>query len=774
MIETGKLNPGIFWYWNADPTPGGIRRQLESIKAAGFASVYLHPMPDSFRRENFFQGMKMRYLGRKYFALARVMLTECKRLGLAMMLYDEGGWPSGSVLNRLTAEHPECRAVYLIKDSNGFRKEIENFPDLLKADTTRVFLRMTHELYRKELGSAFGTTIAGIFTDEPFWGCAVGESKVRFTDEMPELCEKLWHCSFEKEILPYLFAGNGDSPRGQEARRKYLEICSRLFAENYCAVLAAWCQKNGLQCEGHFNGEDDSLHHMKNGNMLEHMAPLHVPGVDAILRQIYPGEAGGSFARLAFSSAVRNNRWEALCECFNVYGYFLTAPVMAWVANSLMLNGINRLIPMPYLYDDRGMRKICCSSDVSPRSPAWNAMPALTAFWQWAGNFNPGALEPKVWLLAAPEYPAPDNAPGEIPERNRAAAVAMQKTIDALDNVGVFWRFTDARELESGKRPELLIAPFRFDSGELSELLDKLRADGTRISSGKEPDLLRRFAQVDILRGNCCRLLPCLRPEGEALMVFNPGIRSVIFQFRSEVEWRELPPPDPVISELYPVADEAGIVSLPMPPQSLRILLKGKRPARAERLGKSERLALNWQIAYVERIHYSLQGRTKYIHENVRRSLPASGLYTDLDKNFSGRLVLSSTLRSDCDCKGILEFGEMFHAAALHVNGVRAGLRAFAPWAFKVSLKRGTNRLKLIVSGSGGNEWRRCFREELKPAGGFNTYSEKIMQFTIDDAACGISGDTSFRKYVAAEPVLSQRVGEKTNNGQSTTLEEEK
>ncbi|MEI3001481.1 MAG: hypothetical protein V8T86_11370 [Victivallis sp.] len=60
--------PGIFWYWNADPPTNGIRRQLTQIGAAVFRSVYLHPMPDNFRKSDFKSGMKMRYLGRKFFA----------------------------------------------------------------------------------------------------------------------------------------------------------------------------------------------------------------------------------------------------------------------------------------------------------------------------------------------------------------------------------------------------------------------------------------------------------------------------------------------------------------------------------------------------------------------------------------------------------------------------------------------------------------------------------------------------------------------------------
>ena len=91
-----NIGTGIFWYWNATPSPSGIRRQLGAIADAGFECVYLHPLPDNFHKHNFFSGMKCAYLGEKYFDLVRVSLEECKKRGLFLMLYDEGGWPSGS------------------------------------------------------------------------------------------------------------------------------------------------------------------------------------------------------------------------------------------------------------------------------------------------------------------------------------------------------------------------------------------------------------------------------------------------------------------------------------------------------------------------------------------------------------------------------------------------------------------------------------------------------------------------------------------------------
>lgn len=740
-----NITPGIFWYWNADPTPGGIRRQLEKIKEAGFVSVYLHPMPDSFRNDSFLSGMKCRYLGRKYFALARVMLEECKRLKIFMMLYDEGGWPSGGVLGQLVKKHPECKAKYLVRNENGkgYKEITEDIPDLLDSRTTECFIDMTYELYRREFGEEFGKTIRGIFTDEPFWRCEPGQDKVRIANGMSELMEKNYHCSFETDILPYVFNGAGDHSEVTEARRKYLNICSRLFTENYSMILADWCKRNHLDFEGHLNYEGDYFRTGHMGDLIRQLSPFHVPGIDTIWRQIYPEGGKGNFARLASSVAIRNRRREALCECFNVYGYFLTTPVMSWVANNLFVKGINRILPMPYLYSDRGKRKICCGTDISPRNPIWNAMPALNAFWKWAGDFHTGALEPDVWLFAQIEYPGPDNI-WEPSVKHDRAALKIENLIDKLDDAGIFWRLANEQDMEAGRYPKLLIVPSPIKDPEILGMIKKMELAGVQISNGKKFPM-NQYAQIDIQDGNGCRILPCNRPEGDALMIFNPSKRETVFRFKSQENWGELLPPDSVSSEIAPVSTEQGITSVPLPPWALRILLKGKAPARVLEL-KKQYLDLNWTVAHVERLCYSLNGETSYKIDKCDRRLPTSGLYTDLEKDFSGRIILKSEFQLDSPGEGYLVFDEIFYAAELSVNGKNAGCRAFSPWVFKACFVKGKNHLILKISSSGGNEWRRCFREELEPKGWYNNYASGIEKYTIDDAKCGFSGKVVLEK----------------------------
>ena len=93
---------------------------------------------------------------------------------------------------------------------------------------------------------------------------------------------------------------------------------------------------------------------------------------------------------------------------------------MHWVANALLIRGITRILPMPYLYGDQGMRKICCSTDFSPRIPLWEPIKELVSFWNTAGQFDTSALEPDVWVLARAEFPVPNDLYPSPPKQIKA------------------------------------------------------------------------------------------------------------------------------------------------------------------------------------------------------------------------------------------------------------------------------------------------------------------------------------------------------------------
>ncbi|MDD3154622.1 MAG: hypothetical protein PHS41_07120 [Victivallaceae bacterium] len=724
-----KNSPGIFWYWNANPTPAGIVRELASIKKAKFRCVYLHPMSDSFQKHFFFRGMDVSYLGRKYFELVKIAVAECKRQNLTMMLYDESGWPSGGVLNRLLALHPEARRRYV--DRAG-KIGVQMVPDLIGGIGTDYFIEMVYERYARELGDEFGRTIRGIFTDEPFW-------KVTFSNELmsipreciplPEGIERELKERFGVELaecLPKVFDGKHFSLENHsEAGEMYLECCTEMFARNYSEKLASWCEKHNLQFEGHFDEDDGFFTGRGTLSPLRVLAPMHVPGVDAIWRMIYPGGGrDGHYARFAQAAAIRGRRKEALCECFNVYGYYLTTEVMSWIGNMLLTKGINKLLMMPYLYSDRGMRKICCGTDISPRIPLWNVLPALNDFWNWAGRFDTGAIQPPVWVLIKRRMEDPQ------------FEARIERMFHLLDEGLVEWRLADARDFDlPGARPEAVVVP-----GELTDLeLKRLNLSKLRVVNGFQDNFLEELPHFPAERGRGFRILRCRRKEGESLMVFNTAGEERCFRIERKAGFAfELLPPDPMASEIAPIVANGDFLEIALPPFGIRILSRKFQNRRIDPPASSRRIELDWEMKSFRRLRLSKTGPTHYQLLSAA-GIEAAGGSTKVFSTFSGIAGMHSIFDSDECTTAWIVFERIQSGAEFFCNGISCGVRAFAPWGFKVNLKRGKNQFRMNIFTSAGNEYLRCAREELEPAGWFNDFAAIRKKFVRDDLTGGVS-----------------------------------
>ena len=735
--KSSNISTGIFWYWNATPTLSGIRRQLAEISAAGFSCVYIHPMPEEFHKHVFFTGMTCRYLGKKYFSLLKYTLEECKKLGLYLMLYDEGGWPSGSVLDTLVQKYPECRAKTFVRQENGeITEQFENFPDQFRAEPVRRFIEMTHELYKKEFGDEFGKTIRGIFTDEPFLRLSIAYPKTVVNDEIIAGLKKEYGMDFLKDVMPYIGEGRAGTPEGEFARRAYCDIGSKLFAKHYSAQLARWCRENHLDLEGHFSGEDWYVPFGYTGNLLRVLTPFHVPGIDTIWRQIYPGNPYSYFPRFAASAAQRERRSTALCESFNVYTYSLTPKAVNYVANTLLVQGINRILPMPYLYTDAGKHKICCSTDISHRTPIYDAFKEFNRRWNFAGNFNTGALQPRVWVMHGVVYPGAENDP-ERKQKQESCDQQMRAVADTLDVNCVFWRFADEDDLKIKESPELLIIPFpQALLPAQKKAVEVWKERGVKVVNSVEKADLKKYAELEVTPGNTCRILPCLHSEGKAVLVFNPDDRCCDFSFTSKENYA-LAGKD-ICDTVYPLKREGSRYTLPMAPHALRILFSDKTPMPEIDLIR-QCLDLKWHVTRTDRMRMTLEKESKFVKEKISAQLPDSGNYCELDKDFSGRIYLESELEHDRNETVYIEFENIDHFAELQVNNADCGMAVSAPFIFKAVLKKGKNKLRLKVSGSAGNEFRRCFTEELEPAGYFNVYAARFKQYSVDDNKCGLS-----------------------------------
>lgn len=103
---------------------------------------------------------------------------------------------------------------------------------------------------------------------------------------------------------------------------------------------------------------------------------FHVPGQDVVWRHILPCEAGAlegaqsTQAKCSSSAMIHLERRRNSNECYGAYGHELTFEQTRWIADWLLVRGVNMLIPHAFYYSMRGPRRDERPPDVGPNS-AW-------------------------------------------------------------------------------------------------------------------------------------------------------------------------------------------------------------------------------------------------------------------------------------------------------------------------------------------------------------------------------------------------------------------
>ncbi len=412
--------PAYFWQWNDSVTKELISRQLTDMKLHDARTVCLHPMPRAFRPNTMFTLMEPDYLTPEYFDLYRYAVEQCRKLKMRNYLYDEGGWPSGACLGRVVEQNPklnykqlarqvlapkkgtafsvppDCLCAFLyqgnarvkqlvpgtVESINGDNARVMLFtvnegkswwpypyPDLLNPASTREFIRLTHEEYRRKVGDYFGKTIHITFTDEaqvanPGW-----------TDDIVTNFRDKYGYDLRNE-LPSIFEGDSDHDR--KVRIDYFDWWSQRNADAYYGQIQDWCHQNNLLSSGHLNGEDATEFARKYGygHPLRALRRMDVPGVDVIWRQLWPySSTNHHFPKFASTVSHQAGVPWALSESFAVYGSGLTPGQMKWISDYQFVRGINLMVLSSYQQSTRdyflgGIRPV-----FGPRNPLWRYQP---------------------------------------------------------------------------------------------------------------------------------------------------------------------------------------------------------------------------------------------------------------------------------------------------------------------------------------------------------------------------------------------------------------
>ena len=114
-----EFTPIPFWFFNDAFDEKKVRAQLEDYVEKGVNGLVLHPrigVPED-----------MPYLSEAYFQAVRYIVGTAAELGMKIVLYDEGMYPSGSAHGMVVAENPAyaSRGILLMEAEEAARKLAE-------------------------------------------------------------------------------------------------------------------------------------------------------------------------------------------------------------------------------------------------------------------------------------------------------------------------------------------------------------------------------------------------------------------------------------------------------------------------------------------------------------------------------------------------------------------------------------------------------------------------------------------------------------------------
>lgn len=380
-----NYKPAVFWSFNDVLEDEELDKQLENLLKAGCTGGFMHSRV----------GLVTEYMSAEWMRVIRHCCEQAEAKSTFLWLYDEDRFPSGYAGGAVLEANDTLRAKalcliefdelekfdvikiyksvsrqdkdYVIalcsaKDGNP-NFEGKCYVDLLNPETTREFIRQTHEKYRESIGKYFGKQIKGIFSDE---FCYTQKASfpcfsVPFTINLEQEFEKQYNYSLT-DCLELLFF---DEKGYHEVRRDFYEFLTKRFIDSFTKPYNEWCEKHNLIFTGHLLHEDFLTTQPEwTGAVMPHYVHMGMPGIDKL-----GSDLNYLLTVKQLTSVAEQFGKRSLCEAFGCSGHQFGPAEIKRVADWLCVLGINFINPHLTLYSVRGERKRDYPPDFSWRQP---------------------------------------------------------------------------------------------------------------------------------------------------------------------------------------------------------------------------------------------------------------------------------------------------------------------------------------------------------------------------------------------------------------------
>ena len=382
---------------------------MTGFKNAGSSQVIIHPRP----------GLITEYLSENWFELYQHAVEKGKELGMDIWIYDENSYPSGFGGGHVPDEMPEsynqgqglkmtkfetlpdtCNKYYLcLKEENGAYTDITSslsdekgktgkyllfsktyngksdwyggfsYVDLLYPGVTQKFIEVTMTGYEKYLGTEFGKTIPGTFTDEPQINSPGG---IRWTPDLFDVFMKQWHYDLKTQ-LPSLYEEVGD---WKKVRHNYTQTLLQLFIDRWAKPWYAYCEEKGLKFTGHY-WEHEWPNMRPGGDNMAMYAWHQVPAIDMLFNQWDDSTTKAQFGNVRAikelaSAANQTGRQRKLSETYGGSGWDLTFTDMKRNGDWEYALGVNLMNQHLTYFTLAGARKYDYPPSFDYHEPWWN------------------------------------------------------------------------------------------------------------------------------------------------------------------------------------------------------------------------------------------------------------------------------------------------------------------------------------------------------------------------------------------------------------------
>lgn len=793
--------PVYGWVWNGPLTEEKIDAQIAEMQRLGIRAFYIIPEPQSFRPAIMPTRLEPDYLTPAYFRYYRHAMDRARECGMTCWLYDEGGWPSGGACGKVLFEYPEyvrrslrhstrqykagdryragteAEAAFadgcLLEDGHVFSTDttvamytshasaweapgIPDYPDLTVKGATQAFLRMTHEQYKAYLGDHIGSTVTAVFTDEP------KAPSLPFRAELFRLYKEM----YGESILPYLPVLAGTVPLTEETieyRRRWYDLCSRAYCENFLLECKTWANANGMRFTGHLDGEDHPLGCLRgcHFHVMRALRCMDIPGVDVIWRQIHPGEPkeffiGGNsagnepqnrfFPRYASSAAAQTGGERAMTESLGVYGHGITYEQMRYVFGFQAIRGVTVMNPLLISYDREGYT-------MSQEAPAFAEIQGCH---RDLGIFN-RYLERLAYVCSCGErvcdtalyYPVNDFWGGLHAQETAETYEALGRAIEArgidfdiLDD-DVILQAADIRSgvIRMGKAQyrKVAVPTGAYLSPVVADRLAQFCAGGGTVVTNAAA--LQPTANLH--GGSSIRVMKRLTVGGELLCLFNEADGPQTF--RVQTDGRRGYFADITLGKLRPLqTDETGAVTLTLASgETCALYLSQEQLSADKNFVPAHTVSIDGPYTFRRTESFRIGKRRPEYEVLNEAAVPlALGEWSGVTgRDFTGSGLYTAHFAAHSGA-AVLALGDVRHSCEVFLNGQSLGVRVMKPYRFDVpdGLLQTENLLEIRVSNTPGNQHQYTESFDVYAPWQLSVYKQAQDTFDRDSLDSGLFG----------------------------------